>query len=336
MDPILRLILADSEALVYEYSAIYLSYCILSIPFLSVYYVSTSAIRGSGKPNLSLIAALIYNGSYALMSVLAVIWFDAGIVGVSMAMLLSRAFSAVAGMYLLRRGNENMKVERILSFRFEKQIIKPVVLVSIPICLENLLFQGGKMVTQTFAVPFGTSAIAVNGIVNNLFGLMMVPGGTAANAVVPIVGRYVGMRDFGAARKKAAQFLLLSTAAAALTSAVIYAFTPSLARFYTAIPEVQAQILSITGLCCLVVPFLWAPSFITPAALRGAGDVRYTTFVAVLSMLILRIGSSYLLAIVMGLGVQGIWIGMYADWVLRAICFQWRIRGDQWLQKSML
>ena len=306
MNQLLMLILADSEALVYQYSTIYLSYCIASIPFMSVYYVTTGAIRGSGKPNISLIAALVYNGSYALMSVLAVVWLDAGIVGVSIAMLLSRVFSALAGVYLLKRGNENLKVPKVFSLHFEKQIIKPVILISIPICLENLLFQGGKLITQTFAVPFGTNAIAVNGIVNNLFFLMMVPGVTAANAATPIVGRYIGMRNFKEARNKAKQLLFISIVVATFTSALIYVFTPALARFYTDVPQIQKQILSITGLCCLVVPFLWAPSFLTPAALRGAGDVRYTTAIAVFSMLTLRVGSSYVLAIVLGWGVQGI------------------------------
>lgn len=336
INQILRLVLADSEALVYQYSSILLSYFIASIPFMSVYYVTTGAIRGSGKPNISLIAALVYNGSYALMSILAVVWLDAGVVGIGIATLLSRLLGALAGLYLLKRGNENLRVPKVFTFRFDKSIIKPVILVSIPICLENLLFQGGKLVTQTFAVPFGTNAIAVNGIVNTVFFLMLVPCAAASNATTPIVGRYIGMRNYDEARNKANQFLFISIAVAVVTSVLIYLFTPALARFYTDIPQIQSEILVITGVCCIVVPLLWPTAFITPAALRGAGDVRFTTIIAVMSMLLLRVGSSYILAIVLGWGVMGIWVGMYLDWVLRSVCYLWRIRGKAWLNKSVI
>ncbi len=336
INPILHLILSDSEELVYNYSTIYFYFCIASIPFMSIYFSTTAAMRGSGKPHMSLIAALVYNGSYALMSVLAVMWLDAGIVGVSTAMLLSRVLASFTGIFLFKRGNENLVVTKLFSFRFDKQILNPVILVAIPVCLESLMFQVGKMITQTYSVSFGTNGIAVNGIVNTIFALMLVPCNSAANAAMPIVGRYIGMRNFQEARKKATQVLLLSMGVAAITSGLIYLMVPAMARYYSDVPDIQAQIRSVAGLCCIVVPLLWPAAFVTPAALRGAGDVHYTTVVAVVSMLALRVGTSYVLSIVLGWGVQGIWIGMYLDWVLRTFCYQLRIHGKKWLQKGVI
>jgi len=336
MNPILHLILEDSEPLVYTYSGIYLLYNILSLPFMSIYSIATAAIRGSGYPKLSLVATLINNGANAVLAIIAVMCFDAGLVGVSVAMLLSRIFAAVAGLVLLKRGNENMKIEKLFPLRFEKKIIQPVITVSIPICLENLLFQAGKMVTQTYAVPFGTNAIAVNGIASNINTLLCVGGMTASNAVTPIVGRYIGMRDFKTAKEKLYQFLYLSILVATASAVLIFVLIPPLARFYTELPAVQAEILYVTGYSCLAYPLLWCTSFVTPAGLRGAGDVRFTTYIAILSMVAIRVVVGYVLAIVLKMGVQGIWLGMYADWVLRSICFLWRARGDKWLQKSII
>jgi Na+-driven multidrug efflux pump len=229
-----------------------------------------------------------------------------------------------------------MKIPKLFPLKFEKRIIKPVIIISIPICLENIFFNMGKMVTQVFAVPFGTNAIAVNGIANTISTLVCVGGSTAANAVTPIVGRYVGMRNFKQARLKNRQFLYLTTILAFASSALMLLLIPPLAKFYSSNVDVQHEIFKVAGSYCLMYILFWAPSFMTPSGLRGAGDVRYTTYVSVVSMLIVRIGVGYLFSNVLGFGVLGIWIGMYSDWLVRGTFFLWREHGNQWLQKSVI
>jgi len=36
---------------------------------------------------------------------------------------------------------------------------------------------------------------------------------------------------------------------------------------------------------------------------------------------------------VLGLGVAGIWIGMFIDWIIRGSCFYWRMISGRWLWK---
>lgn len=334
--PILALILADSEPLVYTYSNIYFTFCMLSYPFMAIYSVTASALRGSGFPRISLVATLINNGLYALFAFIAVVGLQAGILGIGISMLAARVLAAATGMYLLKRGNANMRINRLIPHRLSGKMLRPVILMSIPLCLENLLFSGGKMITQTYSVGFGTNAIAVNGISNNMFSLLMVPGTTANNAVVPIVGRYIGMRDPEGARAKGRQFLALTTVVAVFTSLLIFALTPALAAYYSEIPAVQQEIVKVVGVCCLVFPILWPAAFVTPNALRGAGDVKFTTSISIPSMMGMRVGIGYVLAIVLNLGVMGIWLGMYADWLARAIAFVWRFRGSRWLQNEII
>ena len=123
---------------------------------------------------------------------------------------------------------------------------------------------------------------------------------------------------------------------AVFTSLLIFALTPSLAAYYSEIPAVQHEIVKVVGVCCLVFPILWPSAFVTPNALRGAGDVKYTTSVSIPSMMGMRVGIGYILAIVLNLGVMGIWLGMYADWLARAIAFLWRFKGNRWLQNEII
>jgi Na+-driven multidrug efflux pump len=83
-------------------------------------------------------------------------------------------------------------------------------------------------------------------------------------------------------------------------------------------------------------PLLWSSSFITPAGLRGAGDIRYTMAVSIVSMWILRIGFGYVFAVILPWGVLGVWIAMYVDWIGRSIYFIRRMSRQEWLNRAIV
>ena len=37
-----------------------------------------------------------------------------------------------------------------------------------------------------------------------------------------------------------------------------------------------------------------------------------------------------------GLGVHGIWLAMYMDWITRGALFMLRFRGNKWLEKALV
>ncbi|MDU3076577.1 MAG: FMN/FAD transporter, partial [Mixta calida] len=73
--------------------------------------------------------------------------------------------------------------------------------------------------------------------------------------------------------------------------------------------------------------------WVLPAGLKGARDARYTMYVSMLSMWGARVVAGYLLGIVLGMGVVGVWLGMFLDWLVRGICFWRRLISGKWLQK---
>ena len=81
---------------------------------------------------------------------------------------------------------------------------------------------------------------------------------------------------------------------------------------------------------------IWTPAFFLPNALRAAGDVKYTMSVSVVSMLVVRIGAAYLLAYTTGLGVLAVWIAMYLDWAVRAVCFVARFVTGGWKKIKLI
>ena len=78
---------------------------------------------------------------------------------------------------------------------------------------------------------------------------------------------------------------------------------------------------------------LWPVSFVLPNALRAANDVRFTMVVSIASMMIWRLGFSYVLGIGFGMGAVGVWIAMVIDWVCRSAFFVGRLASGKWKTK---
>jgi Na+-driven multidrug efflux pump len=92
-----------------------------------------------------------------------------------------------------------------------------------------------------------------------------------------------------------------------------------------------AEILVTIHAGCAIL--LWALSFVLPNALRAANDVRFTMIVSICSMVIWRLGFSYIIGVRMGYGAIGVWIAMVVDWICRVTCFVWRFESGRWESK---
>jgi len=164
----------------------------------------------------------------------------------------------------------------------------------------------------------------------------MVPGNALAIAATALVGQQIGAGRFKEARKQLNFLILAASAAMGLVSLVMLAIKDPVIRLYTHDEQIS-QLVSVIILSSLVVqPFIWSTSFITPAGLRGAGDIRYTMVVSIISMWLLRILLGYVFAVILPWGVLGVWIAMYVDWLCRSIFFVRRVQRDAWFAKVVI
>lgn len=109
-------------------------------------------------------------------------------------------------------------------------------------------------------------------------------------------------------------------------------FAGVMASFYTRDPQVKHVVVILIWLNALFMP-IWSASWVLPAGFKGARDARYAMWVSMLSMWGCRVVVGYVLGIMLGWGVVGVWMGMFADWAVRAVLFYWRMVTGRWLWK---
>jgi Na+-driven multidrug efflux pump len=101
----------------------------------------------------------------------------------------------------------------------------------------------------------------------------------------------------------------------------------------------NAEVIELGANILLLNAFLEAgrtTNLIIIACLRGSGDVYFPTACAVFSNWTLSVGGSYLLAVVCGMGIYGLWIALAADECFRGILMLLRWKSGKWRNKSIV
>ena len=71
-------------------------------------------------------------------------------------------------------------------------------------------------------------------------------------------------------------------------------------------------------------------------SMKASGDVKFPTMLAIFSMWGLSVLIAYILGIVLGMGLAGVWIGMAADEIFRGIVVFIRWKKGTWRGKRVV
>lgn len=316
----------------------YLQITVWSYPAAAITLIASGALRGAGNTKLP----LLINGGMNILNILfsgiliygLADWKGIGFDGAGLGLTLSRYMGAIAIVLVLRSGfNPALRIGfRSYFTRLNTSILREVLGIGIPASVESVLFNGGKLLTQMFVAGMGTSVIAGNFIAFSIAALINLPGNALGASSTIIVGRRLGKGETGQAERQLRHVFLLSTVLLTLIAWTSAPFAGLLASFYTRDPQVIHVVEVLLWLNAAFMP-VWSASWVLPYGLKGARDARFAMWVAMISMWGCRIVAGYTLGVVLGMGVVGVWSGMFLDWTVRGICYYWRMASGRWLQK---
>jgi Na+-driven multidrug efflux pump len=235
-----------------------------------------------------------------------------------------------------RLRSSRLRITTASYFRPDVLVLKKVFSIGLPSAIENLTFNGGKLITQTYIVFLGTDAIAANYIASAIANFLQVPANSLGIAATTLVGQAVGKRDREAARRALSVVVALGALSLLIVGVPCVPLAGALSSLYSRDPEVIRTSASLLRLNAIVSPLIWAVSFIMPAGFRGAGDATFPMAVSMASMWIIRVSLGYVFALPLGMGVLGVWLAMMIDWVARAIFFELRLHSGKWLAKAAI
>jgi len=239
-------------------------------------------------------------------------------------------------LYLLRSPDNLIYIDSYRKLEFHPDMIRRILTIGIPNGLENGMFQIGKILVQGLIAGFGTVAIAANAVANNIAQMEIIPAAAIGLAMITVVGQCVGAGDYAQARLYIKKLMKIAYISMLAVNLIILCLVPLLLNIYNLSAQTYDTALELLLYHGIFAMVLWPASFTFPNALRAAGDVRFTMCISIVSMWLCRICLSWLLGVILGLGVLGVWLAMFTDWLFRILWFYWRYRSGSWMKKRII
>ena len=334
--PLLRLIFGSVEADVMRASEIYFFYTALSFSFIALYDAAASIFRAQDNTKGPMTISMISNIMNIVGNAIMIWGFHMGVAGAAIATLISRIFCALVVLIQLRRDRQPIVVRDYLKIRPDWPMIGRILGIGIPSGVENSMFQLGKLAIQSTVSTLGTVAIAAQAMTNILENLNGIAGIGVGVGLMTIVGQCMGANR----KDEAVYYIKKLSVIAEVTIIVSCLLVFILTRPVTMLGGMEKtsadmcwhMVMWIT----IVKPIMWVSAFVPAYGLRAAGDVKFSMISSCAVMWLCRFCLSVLLIRGLGFGPMGVWIGMFADWTVRAVLFTWRFHSRKWLEHKVI
>lgn len=335
-DAILRLFFGSVEADVMAAAQTYFMITACSFPFLGIYDAGAALYRVMGKTSVTMYVSLAMNVINVIGDFIGVSVLHAGVAGVAVPTLLSRAFAAVVMTRLAFRRQNSIPLYWHHILMWDTPIIHRILCIAVPNGVENGLFALGKVLVTSIVAGFGTVQIAANGVANSVDQIAVIVVNAVNLAMVPVVGQCVGASDYTQAAHYTKKLMKISYISTAVLGLAVCVLLPVLLPLY----GLSAHTLRLAALLIVLhnalALLLHPTSFNLANSLRAAGDARFTMIVGICSMIVFRLGSALLFGKLLRLRIVGVWIAMGMDWLARSIAFTIRYKSGKWKEKRAI
>ena len=335
--PLLKFIYGNIADDVMQSADIYFLFIALSYPFLALYTAAAAMFRCQGNPKIPMRTVILLNIFNIAGNALFIYVFKLGVAGAAISTLIGRAAVAVLLMYLLMKDKTRIiNLHGITKVKLEGDMIRRILKIGIPSGLEASMFQVGKiLVTRIFTI-FGTAAIAANAVGATINSLAFMPGSGYGIGLLIIVGQCIGAGDYLAAKRYTKKIMILSYLTYLFININIFIFMNPIISIFNLSEEAHNLCVLFLRIHCFTSTLFWCPSFVLPNALKASGDASYVMIVAISTMWLVRVCSSFLMAFVLGIGPSAVYIAMGADFLFRGIFYTKRWFSNKWIEKKVI
>lgn len=252
-----------------------------------------------------------------------------GVSGASLATTLACTVTAVLLLLSLFRTDRLIKLAMHTGWKFDRQIHVQALKLGVPVALERSTLSFGQIMLTKMVSTLGTTALAAHYLANTAESITYLPPAGISTAATTLVAQSLGKGDTNLAKKFADNCVVSGTILMSTMGFFMYLFAPQLMGIFTSdqtVLHLGAKILRIEA---FAEP-AFGLSLLVFGVLRGAGDMKGPFAISLAGMWLLRLPLAWVLLQTTNLGLQGIWIAMMSDLILRGIISYFRYHGGSW------
>ncbi len=256
-----------------------------------------------------------------------------GIAGAALSNVISQLLGAIILLWFLFSGHTRLKLA-LKDFRFVPDITRRILKIGLPSLLSMIQSNFSMFVFTWIIVPFGTAAVAANGLVGNVHSFIITPNMGMGGAVAVLVGQNLGAKKPERAVKSTWLGAAVLEGFLILCSIIVLVFAEKIVGVFSTDPvvlEIGAAFLRITTAAYLVMGINSA----LMSCISGAGDTLPNMIINIGMIWILQIPLSYLLANYTSLDVYGIRWALVIAAFAGSIAYFAYFKFGRWKQKKV-
>ena len=257
-----------------------------------------------------------------------------GIVGAAISTNFSKCIGLIAVTIILIK-----KVDVKISLKYLKPFpidtIKKLLFIGLPSGGESLSYNLSQMIILKVVNIFGTSVIATRVYGNMLANVCYVYSLAIGQATQVVIGYLIGAGREDEVENRVWSVSAISLVVSLAVTILIYFNSDAVFGIFSKDPVVLAlgkKIIFIE----IFLEIGRAINIVMTKCLIAAGDVYYPVLTTLTFSWVVAVGGSYILGVKLGLGLQGVWLAMMMDELIRAVIFAIRFKSCKWKNKSMI
>ena len=307
---------ADGDAL--EFSVEYLHIAALGVPFVLIALAAQGVQRGAADYRTPLVILVAANVANLVIEVVLVFGFELGIAGAAWSTVIAQAGAGIAFFVVVAR-----RLRPARQRRPDRAEMAPLITAG-----RHLLLRVGSMLAvftgaTAIAARVDDATLAAHQIAMSMFLFLALVLDALAVPAQTLVAEELG-RGGHDAQLIASRVVVLSLVAAGALAAVLLVTSPLLPRVFSDDPAVVSRATGALALLALLL-LPGAVAFADDGVLIGAGDYRFLGLAA-LGYLVAIVPIAVAVLVTPSLGIAGIWLGLTAWMVLRAVVNTLRVR----------
>ncbi|KPU51775.1 MULTISPECIES: MATE family efflux transporter [Bacillus] len=322
-----------------EISVHYARILFISMPVLFLYFAYTTFMRGTGDsktPFYFLIVSTALN--MILLPILIFGWLGApklDVYGAAYASVISTVITFIVMLVYLKKKNHPLQLDSTVRkyLRMDGELLKLLLRLGIPASINMILVSLSEIAVIAFVNRYGSDATAAYGVVNQVASYVQMPAVSLGITVSIFAAQSIGANQFDRLQKVVKAGIIMNYVIGGVLISLIYLFSRDiLSLFLTS--QTTIEIAHSLVMITLWSYLIFGHAQIISATMRASGTVLWPTVIGVVSIWLVEVPVAYYLSYHTSLGIEGIWIGYPAAFIVSLI-LQYAYYKLSWQKKRI-
>lgn len=304
----------------------------------SIFSTFDQIFRSNGKTKIGMMLALCMNlinitGNYCVLYG-PLRHLNLGASGVAYSTSVSRiVILTISIIYFCLKIDGHIGLKYIHPFPAD--VLKKLLALGVPTAGENISYNLSQIVITAIVNTMGIIAINTRVYCNMLCTIAYIFSLSLAIGTQIVVGHCVGANDYDTAYHKVLKSLRLCLCISVSLAVANFLLSGFTIQLFSHKPEVISLGMKIMFIS-IFLELGRTTNLVVINSMKASGDVKFPTFLGIISMWGISVLFAFLLGIVFGWGLAGVWIAMAADEIIRGIIVLFRWFRGSWKGKRVI